>query len=161
MVPAPDRPIPSSTLANPAAVPCPPVMDILPEAIPIRGLTPMSRAIPMGIRFCRAMMATNRASIMIRSLPPCFITLRSLWKPTLVKNASIKTSFKVPSNDTSTWNQPYRASVSNEKMIPPLTGDGTQNFWRKATFRVKIIPTMRAKAPTPAVCIISRWSVEY
>ena len=155
IVPAPYRPIPSRTLANPPAVPWPPVMDILPEAIPIKGLTPMSLAIPMGIRFCRAIMTTNRESIITRSLPPCLMTFRSLWKPTLVKNASIKTSFNVPSNETSTWNQPYSAKVSNEKMIPPLTGEGTQNFWRKATFLVKTIPTSRAKAPIPAVCIIS------
>ena len=100
-------------------------------------------------------MTTSRTSMMTNSLPPCFNTLRSLWKPTLVKNASMKTSFNVPSNDTSTCNQPYSAKVINEKMIPPLTGDGTQNFCRNATFRVKTIPTIRAKAPMPAVCIIS------
>ena len=37
---------------------------------------------------------------------------------------------------------PYSIRVINEKMIPPLTGDGTQNFWRKPTFLVKPIPTM-------------------
>ena len=155
IVPAPCRPMPSKTLANPPAVPCPPVIDILPAAIPIKGSTPKSLVIPSGMMFCIAIMTTNRTSMMIKSLPPCFNTFRSLWKPTLVKNASIKAALNVPLNDTSTLNQPYNIRVINEKMIPPLTGDGTQNFWRKATFRVKTIPTRRAKAPTPAVCIIS------
>ena len=39
--------------------------------------------------------------------------------------------------------------------VMELTGDGTQNFCRKATFRVNVIPTSSAKAPMPAVCIIS------
>ena len=155
IVPAPCSPMPSRTLANPPAVPCPPVIDMLPAAIPIKGLTSMSRVIPIGIKFCMAIMTTSRVSMITKSLPPCFITLRSLWKPTLVKNASIKTSLNVPSNDTSTWNIPYSTRVINEKIIPPLTGDGTQNLWRKATLRVKTIPTMRAKAPMPAVCIMS------
>lgn len=78
----------------------------------------------------------------------------SIWSCAKTK-ASIKVSFNVPSNDTATSNHPYSASVSNEKMIPPLTGEGTQNFCRKATFRVKVIPTISAKAPMPAVCIMS------
>ena len=155
MVPAPCSPMFSSTPANPPAVPCPPVMDILPEAMPIRGSTPMRRVIPMGIKFCMVIMMTNRTSMMIRSLPPRFKTFRSLWKPTLVKNATIKTSFNVPSNDTSTLNQPYNTRVINEKMMPPLTGDGTQNFCKKLILLVKNIPTMRAKAPMPAVCMMS------
>ena len=111
----------------------------------------MRRVIPIGIRFCMVIMATNRTSMMTRSLPPCFNTFRSLWKPTLVKNASMKTSFNVPSNDTSTSKQLYNIRVINEKMMPPLTGEGTQKFCRKATFRVKTIPTTSAKAPMPAV----------
>ena len=110
---------------------------------------------PIGIKFCIAIMTTNRTSMMTNSLPPFFNTFRSLWKPTLVKNASIKAPLNVALNDTSIPNQLYKIRVINEKMIPPLTGDGTQNFWRKVTFRVKIMPTMRAKAPMPAVCIIS------
>ena len=155
MVAAPCSPISSRTFANPPAVPCPPVMEILPEAIPIKGSTPIRRVIPIGIKFCIVIMATSRPSMMNKSLPPFLMTLRLLWKPTLVKNASMNTSFNVPSNDTSISNQLYRIRVINEKMIPPLTGEGTQNFWRKATFRVKVMPTMRARAPMPAVCIIS------
>ena len=92
---------------------------------------------------------------MTNSLPPRFNTFKSLWKPTLVKNASIKTDFNVSLNEISISNQPYNIKVISEKMRPPLTGDGTQNFCRKATFRVKPIPTRSASAPTPADCIIS------
>ena len=67
----------------------------------------------------------------------------------------MKTACNVPLNDTSISKQPYSIKVINEKMIPPLTGEGTQNFCRKSTLRVKTIPTSRAKAPMPAVCIIS------
>ena len=106
IVPAPCSPMLSRTLANPPAVPCPPVMDILPAAIPIKGSTPMSLVTPSGMMFCIAIMTTNRANMITKNLPPCFNTFKSLWKPTLVKNASIKTSFNVPLNDISTSNQP-------------------------------------------------------
>ena len=151
MVPAPCSPICSSTSAKPPAVPWPPAIDTLPAVIPRSASTPMSRVIPNGIRFCSEMMSTSRISISTSNLPPFLSTLRSLWKPTQVKKASIKTSFSVSSNDTSTWNQPYRAKPSKEKMIPPLTGEGMQNFCRNATLRVRIIPTIKARAPTPAV----------
>jgi HTH-type transcriptional regulator/antitoxin HigA len=86
-----------------------------------------------GIRFCIVIITTNKTSMIINSLPPLLTTFRSLWNPTLVKNASMKTSSKVLSNDTSISNQPYNVRVNNEKISPPLTGDGTQNFWRKPT----------------------------
>jgi hypothetical protein len=73
----------------------------------------------------------------------------------LTRKVAFLQKFCVPSNDTATSNHPYNASVINEKMIPPLTGDGTQNFWRKVIFRVMTIPARSAKAPMPAVCIIS------
>ena len=39
--------------------------------------------------------------------------------------------------------------------MAPLTGEGMQKFCKKATLRVITIPTISAKAPMPAVCIIS------
>ena len=105
MVSAPCRPMPSSTLLNPPTVPCPPVMETLPAAMPTRGSTPISRVRPKGIKFCRVMLSASRISMKPSSLPPCLMTLRSHWKPTLVKNAIMKTSCKVLTNDTSTSNQ--------------------------------------------------------
>ena len=102
IVAAPCNPMLSNTALNPPAVPCPPAIEIDPAAIPIRGFVSNSLQMPIGIKFCVAMMPTNRISIMTKVLPPCLMTLRLDWKPTEVKNANINTSFKVPSNVTST-----------------------------------------------------------
>ncbi len=39
--------------------------------------------------------------------------------------------------------------------MPPLTGDGTQKRCKKAILRVIVMPAISARAPTPAVCIMS------
>ena len=121
------------------------------EGLTMSELTFISRVIPSGIGFCSVMMSTNKTNMIPKVLPPCLSTFKSLWKPTLVKKASIKISRSVPSNDTSICPHPYSAKVSSEKMIPPLTGDGIQNRCRKATLRVRTIPTISAKAPIPVV----------
>ena len=123
--------------------------------MPTRGSTSMRRVIPIGIRFCMAIITISREIMITKSLPPCFNTFRSLWNPTQVKNASIKTSISVLSKDTSIWNHVYNARVSNENIMPPLTGEGMQNFCRNDTLRVNVIPTSRAREPMPAVCIMS------
>ena len=70
MVSAPSSPIALRTPAKPPAVPCPPVMEILPAAIPISGSTPITRVMPIGIRFCMEMITTNSPNMITSSLPP-------------------------------------------------------------------------------------------
>ena len=65
---APDSPMPSRTLAKPPEVPCPPVIDMLPAAIPIKGSTPMNLVIPIGIKFCMAIITTNKINMISSSI---------------------------------------------------------------------------------------------
>ena len=91
----------SSSELNPPAVPWPPAMGMLPAAMPTRGSTPSSLVMPRGMRFCNAMTTTRSSSIMTRVRPPCLMAFMFDWKPTEVKNASMKMSLSVPSNDIS------------------------------------------------------------
>ncbi len=107
------------------------------------------------------MMSTSSASITTSVLPPCRSVRKLDWNPTLVKNASMKTSLSVPSKDISTAQKVYMASVMSENTMPPDTGDGMQNFFSHGVLRVSVIPKTSASAPIPAVWSMSSVMVSF
>ena len=123
---APGRPISSSSGENPPAVPWPPHIGMEPAAMPSSASCPSPRAMPTERRFCTTISPATSRIISSSERPPFFRTLRSHWKPTDVKKATMQRSRTVPSNMHSTPPKAYRQRVSSEISRPPDTGAGMQ-----------------------------------